>query len=83
MVEESTVFGKAIGDTDTKREARMLDETQDIYRIFKVEIAREVGRFDAWRQLLTPPFEGNLARVADLIRGRADAGDRDVWPIAF
>jgi uncharacterized protein YbaR (Trm112 family) len=61
----------------------MLDEKEDIERIFKAEIARELGRFDTCRRLLSQPFGENLQKVADLIRSRADEGDRDVWPIAF
>lgn len=61
----------------------MLDETREIERIFKAEIARELGQFDTCRQLLSHPFGENLQKVADFIRKRADEGDRDVSPITF
>jgi uncharacterized protein YbaR (Trm112 family) len=61
----------------------MLDETREIERIFKAEIARELGQFDTCRQLLSPLFGENLQKVADFIRKRADEGDRDVSPITF
>jgi hypothetical protein len=61
----------------------MMDETKDVERMFKAEIARELGRFDACRQLLSQPFEGNLQKFADFIRRLADEGDRGVRPVTF
>jgi hypothetical protein len=61
----------------------MLDEAKEVERMFKAEIARELGRFDACRQLLSQPFEGNLQRFADFIRRLADEGDRGVRPVTF
>ena len=63
--------------------SEMLDETDEIERIFKAEIARELGQFDTCRQLLSHPFGENLQKVADFIRKRADEGDRGVCPITF
>jgi hypothetical protein len=61
----------------------MLDEAEDAERMFKAEIARELGRFDACRQLLSQPFEGNLQKFADFIRRLADEGDLGVCPVKF
>ena len=61
----------------------MLDEMDDIDRIFKAEIARELGRFDACRQLLSSPVAENLQKVADFIRRLAEDGDKGVRPLAF
>jgi hypothetical protein len=61
--------------------SEMLDESQEIERIFKAEIARELGEFDKCLQLLTHPFEKRLQYLASFIRKRALEGDRDVWPL--
>jgi hypothetical protein len=61
--------------------SEMLDETREIERIFKAEIARELGEFDKCLQLLSHPFEKELQYLASFIRKRALGGDRDVWPL--
>ncbi len=61
----------------------MMDETKDVERMFRAEIARELGRFDDCLQLLSQPFEGNLQKFADFIRRLAEEGDRGVRPVTF
>jgi uncharacterized protein YbaR (Trm112 family) len=61
----------------------MLDAKEDIERIFKAEIARELGRFDTCRQLLSLPVAENSRKVADFILRLAEEGERGVRPLAF
>jgi hypothetical protein len=61
--------------------SEMLDESREIERIFKAEIARELGEFDKCLQLLSHSFEKKLQYLASFIRKRALEGDRDVWPL--
>jgi hypothetical protein len=61
--------------------SEMLDESQEIERIFKAEIARELGDFEKCLKLLSHPFDEKLQRLSGFIRKRALEGDRDVWPL--
>ncbi len=69
------VLWRAERRANLERLSSMFDTNSSLEVIYKAEIARELGQFDACRQLLARPFEEqdcNCAAYAGLVRDLAD-----------